>query len=165
MSSLYNISEKYARLVEMSLDEDQPESMKEAIKNTLEAIEDDLNTKGINIAHVLQGYDNDIEVIKSERARLAEKIKTITRYKENLRNYLRENMERCNINKIMSPLFSVTLGKPSKSVIIDDIERIPDNYIIFEKKAKKKELKAAIEKGHTISGAYIEEGKHRIIIK
>ena len=165
MTNLYDISEKYARLVEMSLEDDQPESMKEAIKNTLEVIEEDLNTKGINIAHVLYSYDNDINVIKAERARLAEKIRTITNYQEGLKAYLRDNMNRCGITKIKSPLFSVSIGKPSKSVVIDDIDRVPDNYIRLKKEPKKSEIKQAIKDGHTIPGAYIEDGKPRLTIK
>ena len=60
--------------------------------------------------HVIVNSDGDIAALESEINRLSERKKHIQAAQDRLREYLRYNMEATGINKITSPLFTITLA-------------------------------------------------------
>ena len=84
-----------------------------------------------------------------------------------MREYLRTNMESCGISKITCPLFSITLGKPSKMVLITDEDKIPPDYLNIKTSVSpmKAEILKALKNGESVPGAEMGESKSRLIIK
>jgi len=85
-----------------------------------------------------------------------------------LREYLRHNMDIGTINKISCPLFTITLRKPTQTVQVDDIDRLPDKYRVIhpmivsaDKVAIKRDLRAKVE----IEGCRLVDGKRGLLIK
>jgi hypothetical protein len=139
----------------------------EKVVEILDNLKINFNEKAININHVLVNMGSDESELKGEIERLQQRAKLIKNRKENLKEYLRYNMEKTKINNIKCPLFNITLGKPSPTLIIDDLELIPLEYkeLIVTHKAKSAELLRALKDGEQIPGCHLGQSKSKLIIK
>ena len=155
---LYELTGAYAEL--QSMEEDK------AVIDTLEAIEGEIQLKAEKVAMVLSNIDSDISAIDEEIKRLTAKKKAIKNRHESLKDYLRENMERCEIKKIESPLFTINCVAGRDSLSVDDEELAKSSKFIkttvaLDKTAALAELKA----GGEIPGLSITKSKSSIRIK
>jgi uncharacterized protein YeeX (DUF496 family) len=139
----------------------------EEMRDCLDSIECAFEEKANNILAFTTGLDSDVKAIDEEIKRLQARKKAMINRSDSFKEYLRNNMEATGITKITHPLFSVTLGKPTKKAVVFDSDLIPDEYINVKTELKPdlklilKDLKEGVE----ISGAKIEEGKSRLLIK
>lgn len=159
MTKLHNISKDYLGFLESDLDAEQ-------LNECLSSIEDAFEDKANNILALVNTLDSDTSAIDAEIKRLQERKKAINSNKDRLKEYLRYNMEQTGINKISCPLFTVTLGKPTKKVEVVDLDLIPDEYVTIKSEVKPNltELKKAM-KENDVPGAVMVEGKSRLLIK
>jgi len=159
MTKLYDISKDYIGILESDLEPEQ-------LTDCLDSIEDAFEDKANNILAVVTTLDSDTTAIDAQIKRLQERKKAINSNKDRLKEYLRYNMEQTGINKISCPLFTVTLGKPTKKVEVVDLDLIPDEYVTIKSEVKPNltELKKAM-KENDIPGAVMVEGKSRLLIK
>lgn len=157
---MYEMTEAFAQLSNSDLDS-------ETIRDTIESLEFDFQEKGVNIVKLTNEWESDVAAIDAEIARLQARKKTIKNRSDSLREYLRTNMQSSGINKIESPLFSVTLSKPSKVVVIDDADLIPDDYVSIKTTVSpdKKKILAALKEGTDVPGVRLEDGNGRLLIK
>lgn len=139
----------------------------QTIKDTLESIEGDVNEKGVNIVKLTQGWDADISAIDEEIKRLTTRKKAIKNRTDQLRDYLRYNMQASGITKIECPLFTVSLRKTRDIVSIDDESLIPDDYVTVKTTVSpnKAEILKALKSGADIPGASITESEQSLVIK
>lgn len=165
MTALYEISKQYQELAELA--ETGDEDLAVALRDTMEGIEGEFQEKGKALAMVTLNMDGDIEAIKTQIARLTERKKVMENRQTSLKEYLRTNMERTGIKKIIHPLFTITLGKGKPIVIIDEESKIPDEYMntTVTTTPMKAEIAKAINEGKTVEGAHSETGKSSISIK
>lgn len=139
----------------------------EEMRDCLDSIECAFEDKANNILAFTSGLDSDVKAIDEEIKRLQARKKTIVNRSDSFKEYLRNNMEQSGMTKITHPLFTVTLGKPMKKAVVFDSDSIPDEYVNVKTEIKPdlklilKDLKEGVE----ISGAKIEEGKSRLLIK
>jgi len=133
----------------------------------LDSIEDAIDEKASNIVKLVNSLDVDVTGIDKEIKRLQAMKKTIANNQNNLKEYLRYNMEVTGITKIKHSLFSITLGKPTVTAEIVDIDFLPDNFVNTEivMKADKKAILKALKDGEDIPGAVLSTGKARLLIK
>lgn len=158
MTQLYKLTEKYKSIQEMDFDP-------QVINDTLESIEGDIEAKAQNIGFVNANMTARIEAIDHEVKRL-QAMKKVEQNKQNaLKDYLRHNMQQCNINKIECDLFNITLRKPVDVCVIDDAEKVPQDYWKVVKSVDKALVKKALKDGHSVDGARLEKGQHGLIIK
>ena len=115
---LYEITDDYRQLLELA--EDGADDMAEAIADTFEMIEGEFNDKAIATVKVATNMNGDIEAVGAEIKRLQARKKTLENRRDSLKEYLRRNMENAGITKIECPLFSITLGKGSAIVNVND---------------------------------------------
>ena len=155
---LYELSGQWNEIQSMDFDP-------QALADTLESIEGEITVKAQNIAHVNANFDANIKAIDDEIKRL-QAMKKVQQNKQNgLKDYLRHNMEACDISKIECDLFTVTLRKASPVVSIDDPEQIPRDYYKVVESIDKTLIKNAIKDGHTVKGASLVDGKRGLMIK
>ena len=157
-NTLYEIVGQYKGL--MLIADDLPE---DALADTLEAITDDLQTKGRNITQVIKNFDTtgiDVEI-----KRLQAMKKTINNRKESLKSYLRMNMVAGDISKIEWPTGSVTLRKPLDVVNVTDVSLLPKTLVKTTVSANKVAIKAALKAGDDVPGAELGKGLAGILIK
>lgn len=158
MTQLYKITEQYKSIQTMDFD-------KQVINDTLEAIEGEFEEKAKNIGFVNANMAARIEAIDSEIKRLQAMKKVEVNKQEALKDYLRHNMQQCDITKIECDLFTITLRKPSDVCVIDDEEKIPQDYWKVVKSVDKALIKRALKDGHEVDGASLQAGKAGLMIK
>ncbi|WP_434771822.1 siphovirus Gp157 family protein [Pseudomonas entomophila] len=165
MSSLCELTGQFKELAVLMDGAD--EDLTIAVRDTLGAIEAELNDKALAVSRVILNMDGDVEAVDAEIARLEERKRILCNRKGQIIDYLRENMEAAQITKISYPLFTITLAKCRNSVVVDDEKLLPDDLVSVKvtttpnKKAIADQLKA----GKEIKGACLERDKSSVHIK
>jgi len=164
MVTLYKLTEQQRELKEMAGNPDMPEG---ALDDTFQALEGQFNEKAVAIIHVVHDMDDDIESLDAEIKRLTARKKVVSNKKESIREYLRTNMEANDITKIDCPLFTITLAKGRDVCVIDDEEKIPDDFVevTVTTKPDKKAILKKLQAGDSVDGARIEKSKTSLRIK
>ncbi len=148
MPTLYELKDKYLKLLEMVTEEDSA-----AFLETLESLEDAIEDKAENIVCVLKEMEGDINILKVEEKRLKERRQALEKRREHLRWYLQDELEVMNIPNIKTARFTISLknNPPKVNVISEDL--IPINFIKASYSVDKSALKEALENGQEIDGA------------
>lgn len=165
MTALYQLSAEYRqaadRLEQLDLDE-------QTIADTLESLSGDLEQKAVATAMVTRNLDALADSIKQAEAGMAARRKAIEARADSIRSYLLTNMLACNISKIESPYFELSIRENPPSVVIDCAVEIPADYFRQPETpppaVDKKLVAQAIKDGFTVPGAHIERTK-RLVIK
>ncbi|HEM1138193.1 TPA: siphovirus Gp157 family protein, partial [Listeria monocytogenes] len=87
MSTLYSIQGKYQQLLNLAEQLDP-----ELLKDTLESIDDELETKAENVAFVIKELEGQSLVLETETKRLAERKNTINNNVKRLKQSLFDAM-------------------------------------------------------------------------
>lgn len=164
MSKLYELTGQYLELQKLA---DSDEIPMEALQDTFEALEGEYQDKAIAVMQVAQNYNSVADAIDLEIQRL-QALKNAAKAKnDQLREYLRSNMEATGIKKIEHPLFKITLAAGRDIVEITDVESIPDDYIKVEVKESpdKKKILEALKEGANIPGVALMKSKSSLRIK
>ncbi len=164
MKHLYEITEDHKELLKLA---DENEDMAQAVADTMELIEGDFNDKAISLIHVVNNMGDDVEIIKNEIKRLTDRKKVIENKQKSMKDYLKINMESSGIKKITCPIFTITLKAGRDTVNIDDIEKIPADYLDIKTTMTpmKREILADLKEGIEIEGASIIKSMSSILIK
>lgn len=157
---LHEMSKDYIGILESDMQGDQ-------LTECLDSIGDSFDEKANNIVKLVSSLSVDVDGIDKELKRLQAMKKAITSNQDRLKEYLRYNMEVTGINKIKHSLFSITLGKPTITAEVVDIDFLPDNFVSTDvvMKADKKAILKALKEGEDIPGAVLSTGKSRLLIK
>lgn len=146
--TLYELSDRYQRLLEMA-DEVDPETF----EHTLEALEGSIEHKAENIAKVIRSMEAEAKALRDEEKRLADRRRARENKIQWLKEYLQENMEATGIKRVDGDVLSVRLQKNNPAVNITDEAVIPKDFFIEqEPKIDKKRLLQALKDGQTIAG-------------
>lgn len=159
---LYELTEQLKDFNELVESGEIPE---DAVRDTFESLEGQFNDKAISCGHYLKSLEAESEVIDIEIKRLTALKKTRQNALDKFKDYLRENMERTNINKIECPLFSISLGVSQDVVEISDLNSLPKEYKKVKTEADKTAIKKALKAGEDIPGAKLEKGKSKLTIR
>jgi hypothetical protein len=157
MSSLYNLTEQFQELLSMALDPDVDE---QALADTMEAIEGEIEVKADGYAKVMKTLDADVSAIKAEIARLTERKKHIEANVDRMKRSLETAMRLTGKTKFKTSLFSFNIAKNPASLKIDNPDRIPAEFLIpqdpeINTTAIKKELK----EGAVFDWCHLEQGE------
>lgn len=108
MLSLYDMTEEWKSVFDMLLDPEIPE---EAIFDTIEMIEADMDTKADSYAKIIKSMDGDTALIDEEIKRLQSRKSSISSRKKWLTNQLYETMKATGRTKFKTALFSYNIAK------------------------------------------------------
>ncbi len=155
---LYEIANDYLALMQAI---DEGEVPEEAIADTLEAIEGEIEVKADNLACVLKTLEAEAAAIKAEEKKLAERRRQKENAGERIKTYLSDVLQRLNINKLESARNKITFRKSESVVLGEDFiawaQVHRDDLLSYsEPTANKTAIKAALKEGAEIEGAYIE---------
>lgn len=125
--------------------EDEPDS--EVLKDTLEGISGELDTKAESYVYVIKEYEGQIENIKKEIERLTARKKVAENAIERLKNALLYAMQVTNTKKCGGNLYTISLRNNAPQLGQLDESCIPDKYfnVVTEKKLDKKTLLADVK--------------------
>ena len=163
---LYEVANDYLALLQAI---DEGEIPEEAIADTLEAIEGEIEVKADNLACLLKTLDAEATAIKAEEKALAERRKQKEKAGERIKSYLSDVLQRLSIDKLETARNKITFRKSDSVVVNDNFilwarENRADLLTFSEPTANKTAIKAALKEGAEIEGAYIES-KQNIQIK
>lgn len=158
MAKFYDISERYKNLMELL---ENPDIEFELIQDALNSIDDEFNDKADNIARLMRDINYDIDAIKSEEKRLADRRKSLENRYKNLKEYLEANMIAVNKTKFKTVFFSYNIQKNPPSLDVLDENAIPEEYMKVEvvKTIDKKGLLAELKSGKAINGCAIKQSE------
>lgn len=154
MATLYELQSAYAQVQQMI------EDGVEGLEDTLDSIKAPLEEKLESYAMVIRNIESDVEGLKAEEKRLAERRKNmesgIKRMKENMQNAMSSTGEK----KIKGEKFTFTVQKNPPSLNIVDDKAIPDEFITIEtvRNIDKKALLARV-KEQEVPGVEIKQGE------
>lgn len=165
MTTLYELTANHRQLQELVERDDN--ELAEAIADTFEAIEGEFNDKAVSLIAVVNNLSSDTTAIDNEVKRLEERKKVIKNKQDQMREYLRMNMEAAGITNIKCPLFSITLAKGRDIVQIDDEKLIPAEYLNIKTtySPMKADILKALKSGEEIPGASITKSSTSLRIK
>ena len=158
-SWLYDISERINSFVAV-LDEADDKSIEPDVKNAL---------AGIYESDVPAAVADGIEYIKKQTAFLEaidkrmEELKALKQSRKNRLERVRrgycEFLIAVGKKKIETPCGNMTVAAPTVSTVIDSIDDLPDDYkrTTIKVEPDKASIKQAIQGGHNVKGAHLEE--------
>ena len=146
MSSLYDLTEQFQELLSMALDPDVDE---QALADTMEGIECEIEEKADGYAKVIKSLEADVEALKVEEARLAGRRKNISANIDRMKRALESSMRATGKTKFKTTFFSFGIQKNPPALKIDMPDRVPDEFLIpqepkVDSAAIKKELKEGV---------------------
>lgn len=150
MSTLYSIQGKYQQLLNLAEQLDP-----ELLKDTLESIDDELETKAENVAFVIKELEGQSLILEKETKRLAERKNTINNNVKRLKQSLFDAMITAKKQKIKTNLFTLDIRKNPPSVIVEDESKLLNYLIEQPKKLDKTKLGDDLKKGIEVPGAKI----------
>ena len=163
--TLYNITNKFAEIMEMAEDGELTEEQYNQLGEEL-ALE--LQNKSAGIIGYVKNSESLLDAIKAEEKRLADMRKAGEAKIEKFKQYVKENMERLGIEKIPTELGNLSVTKNPMSVEIENEDEVPAEFkqevltIKIDKTAIKNHFK---ETGEIIAGTRIVDDKTSLRIK
>ncbi|MCF1614659.1 siphovirus Gp157 family protein [Tetragenococcus koreensis] len=152
-ATLYELTGDYLKLIEMAEDNDS-----EAIKDTLESVNEAIDDKAENTAKVIRELEGRSETKKKEAQRLRESATSLDNQIRNLKSYLQEQLELTNRTKIQGELFTVSVQNNPPSVYVENEKKVPLDYFVEQDpKLDKTLLKNALKNGNEIDGAELRQ--------
>jgi len=152
MASLYQLNNAYAQLQQM-IEEGQ-----EGLEDTLASITDAVEEKLEAYAMVIKNIESDVEGIKSEEKRLAERRKIMENGVTRMKQAIAETLQGSGQDKVKTEKFTFSFRKSSK-VEVSDIDSLPQEYVKVERTISRSELAKALKAGEQIEGAQLVENQ------
>ena len=163
--TLYNITNKFAELMDMAENGELTEEQYNALGEQLTL---ELQQKGSGIIGYTQNEEAFIEAVDFQIKRLQDLKKARQNKLEKFKQYVKENMDRLGITKMDTELGTLSIAKNPMSVEIENEEVIPKEFkqqVIttkIDKTAIKNHFKAT---GEIIPGTRIIDNKTSLRIK
>ena len=146
MSTLYQLTEAYQELLSMALD---PETDPEALADTMEAIDGEIEVKADGYAKVMKELKAIADARKAEAKRLLDGAKSVEANIDRMKSALMTAMKLTGKTKFKTELFGYGIQKNPPALKIDMPDRVPEEFLIpqepkVDSAAIKKELKEGV---------------------
>lgn len=151
---LYELTTNYVSLMEMAEEMDAT-----TLQDTLESIEEEIHDKAENIAKLIKNINADVDALKSEEKRLADRRKSLENKVTHLKEYLQNQLEVAGLDKVKRPTLTVSIQNNPPSVKVIDEKLLSDYMIPVEPKLDKKAILTALKEGMEVSGAELVQGR------
>ncbi|MBC2145525.1 siphovirus Gp157 family protein [Listeria innocua] len=151
---LYRLTDNYLRVQELL-----EENKTEAVEDTLDALTDGFHDKAENIVKIIKSLAADAEMAGKEAKRLLKRKQALENNVQKLKTYLQTEMERMEIRKINSTLFTIQIQKNPASVEIVDEALLKPFFLLQEPKIDKKRIAEILKSGEEVEGARLVESE------
>lgn len=151
---LYELTDNYLRVQELL-----EENKTEAVEDTLDALTDGFHDKAENIVKIIKSLAADAEMAGKEAKRLLKRKQALENNVQKLKTYLQTEMERMEIRKINSTLFTIQIQKNPASVEIVDEALLKPFFLLQEPKIDKKRIAEILKSGKEVKGARLVESE------
>lgn len=153
MLSLYEMTEEWKSVFDMLLDPEIPE---DAIFDTIEMIEADMDTKADSYAKIIKSMDGDTAQIDEEIKRLQSRKTSISKRKAWMQQQLFQTMKDTGRTKFKTALFSFNIQKNGGKQPVDITADVPPEWLKPGDPDKDK-IRAYLESGNELPFAVLAE--------
>lgn len=152
--TLYELTGQLVELMEMAEDE---EISAEAIKDTLEGLEGELEDKADGYARVIKSLESEAKALKEEEKRIANRRSVLENNAGRMKKALEEAMISTGKKNFKTLLFSFGIQKNGgkQSIVMDteDFTKIPKKYRLTT--ANMEAIREALEDGRKLGFAHL----------
>lgn len=166
MGSLYELTGQYRELQQAIESAASPNEL-EAIMNTLEGMDAELEQRAENVVKVMRNTAANIAAIEAEIDRLKDRKETLENSIKRMQGLLRTSLHKVNKSKVQTPLFLVFLQDAPPKAVIDKEDDIPDDYVKtnITVTPDKTAILNALKAGKEVPGAHMERSEQILKIK
>lgn len=162
---LYEISNQFQALEQLGDSDDLPA---EVIKDTLEALEGDFDSKAVQVAKFVLSLESNAHAVQLAANAMMMRAARISGRAQSIKAYLQFHMQALEKKRIETTELVITRRANPPAVVITDEHAIPAKFWITppppDQRLDKKAIKVAIDAGERVDGAYVEAGE-RLEIK
>lgn len=136
----------------------------EVIADTLEGLAGVWEEKALNVARYIRNLEAEAAAIEEAKKRMETRAKATANRATRLKEYLKAELERTGL-KPKAPDVALSLRTNPPAVILEDENRIPENYRHTETVTRilKSEISNALKAGAEIPGARLEQSRRLVI--
>ncbi|HIR13217.1 MAG TPA: siphovirus Gp157 family protein [Candidatus Choladousia intestinavium] len=156
MSSLYELTEAYDTVLEMLYD---PEVDEQAVIDTLDGIEGEIEDKADNYARLIRELQADADKLKEEEQRMAARRRSLESRADRLKRNLQANLEFIGKTKFKTALFTFSIspnGGLQPLTITENLGEIPGKYLIPQPPVPDKDKIRELLKSKEVEWAHLE---------
>lgn len=128
----------------------------QAIIDTLEAVDGELQEKAVNVAKVARNIDAAAAAVRQAGKDMLDRAARMEKRAESIRQYLLMNMLFSGITKIECPQFVIAVKHNPPAVVIDDEKFIPAEYLTQPEppapRPDKMKIRDALKAGEDVPG-------------
>jgi uncharacterized protein YlxW (UPF0749 family) len=151
---LYELTSNYLSVMEMAEEMDT-----DTLNDTLESIEEEIHDKAENIAKLVKNLNADVDALKTEEKRLADRRKSLENKVIHLKEYLQNQLEVAGLDKVKRPTLTVSIQNNPPSVKVIDEKLLSDFMIPQDPKLDKKAILTALKEGQEVNGAELFQSR------
>jgi hypothetical protein len=158
-----------AQFKELQALEDSDEIPPDVLRDTLEALEGDFETKSVQVAKFILSLEAASEDIDEAAKAMAARASRLKKRAESIRHYILLQFQMLDWKtKITRPDIIISRQNNPPAVVVSDESLVPANFWVQPdpppKRIDKKSVKEALQAGLNVPGCYTEAGE-RIVIK
>jgi len=157
---LYEISSAFQSLEQLGESDDLPA---EVIHDTLEALEGDFEAKAVQVAKFILSLEANAQAVRLAATQMTGRANRIDNRAASIKAYLQFHLQAMDKKRIESPELVIARRANPPAVVITDEHAIPPQFWVQppppDKRIDKKAIKAAIDAGERVDGAYVEAGE------
>lgn len=155
--TLYELTEEWLELIELAED---PETDPQVLADTMEALGGEIELKADGYGKVIRELEAKANALKAEETRLSTRRKAMENNVSRMKEALKMAMLAVEKPKIKTALFSFAVSNNPPTLVIDDLSKIPDSFLIpQEPKVDTAGIKAAIKSGESFDWCHTETGQ------
>lgn len=157
--NLFEINEQYRVVEEMT------DLGPQTLQDTLDAIADAREVKLDNIAYLIEKNKMQADFLKDKIKELQEAKKILENKQKSLKEYMTSALDEAGIKELQTSNHILKTRNYKKSVIVDRLEDLPDEYKKTETvvKADSNALYRALMNGDEIIGAHLKDNRGTVI--
>jgi uncharacterized protein YdbL (DUF1318 family) len=157
MTTLYELTASFMEVLGMAQD---PNIDPQAITDTLEMIEGEIEEKADGYAKVIKELEADANKLTAEITRLTDRKQALQNNIKNMKQSLTNAMQLTGKTKFKTDLFSFNVQKNPPSLVIDDDTKIPQEfYVPQEPKIDTSAIKELLKSGEAVEYAHLEQSE------
>ena len=157
MATMYELTTEFKEILAMAGD---PDIDPQALNDTLEAIQGEIEVKADSTAVIINELTSEAAKLKAEESRLAERRKAFENHAARLKDGLYNAMKTVGRDKIKTTLFSFNIQKNPVKLVIDDENKVPQEYLIEQApKIDSAAIKELLKAGNACNYAHLEQSE------
>ena len=151
---LYEVTGELLEVLAMAED---PEIDPDVFADTLEAVEGDFEYKADGYAKIIRQLEYEAAAFGAEAKLFKNKEQTAVKKIDRMKGMLKEAMMITGKEKFKTDLFEFGIRNNKPSVVIDDLAKVPQEFLKFkDPEADKTAIYKALKDGGTASWAHLE---------